>query len=64
SATFNTYHQLATWLEHTDLFTPDELEDVMYNNANRVYFKPANVDAAKAADDPVITRFKGEHDKN
>ena len=58
SATFNTYHQLATWLENTDLFTDDELADVMYNNANRVYFKAANVAAAQAAEDPVVARFK------
>ena len=58
SATFNTYHQLATWLENTDLFTADELADVMYNNANRVYFKAANVAAAQAAEDPVVARFK------
>lgn len=64
SATFNTYHQLATWLEHTNLFTPDELADVMYNNANRVYFKAANVAAAKAAADPVTAHFKSMHDKD
>lgn len=61
SATFNTYHQLATWLENTDLFTADELADVMYNNANRVYFKAANVAAAQAAEDPVAARFKKSH---
>ncbi len=58
SATFNTYHQLAAWLENTDLFTDDELADVMYNNANRVYFKAANVAAAQAAEDPVAARLK------
>lgn len=57
SATFNTYHQLATWLEHTSIFTQDELEDVMYNNANRVYFKEPNVKAAAQADDPVFDAF-------
>lgn len=61
SVTFNTYHQLATWLENTDLFTADESADVMYNNANRVYFKAANVAAAQAAEDPVAARFKKSH---
>ncbi|WP_251545735.1 amidohydrolase family protein [Limosilactobacillus caecicola] len=56
SATFNSYHQLATWLEHTDLFTEQELEDVMYNNANRVYFKTQNVAAAANAEDPVMKK--------
>lgn len=60
-ATFNTYHQLATWLEHTYIFTQDELEDVMYNNANRVYFKAPNVKAAAQADDPVYENFKKKH---
>ncbi|WP_413627989.1 amidohydrolase family protein [Fructilactobacillus vespulae] len=53
SATFNSYHNLATWLEATDIFTSNELEDVMYNNALRVYFKASAVQAAKAAQDPV-----------
>lgn len=53
SATFNSYHNLATWLEETAIFTPSELEDVMYNNALRVYFKDSAVQAAKAAQDPV-----------
>ena len=57
SATFNSYHQLANWLADTDIFNADELADVMYNNANRVYFKPANVAAAAAADDPVYANF-------
>lgn len=58
SATFNSYHQLATWLEHTDIFTPAELADVMGNNAERVYFKPDNVEAARQATDPVMKDFK------
>lgn len=58
SATFNTYHQLATWLEHTDIFTTAELEDVMYNNANRIYFKPVNVKAAREASDPAVKKIK------
>lgn len=61
SATFNDYHQLATWLEHTDIFTPAELADVMANNAARIYFKPANVAAACQANDPVIKRFAAQH---
>lgn len=54
SATFNSYHQLATWLEHTDLFNEQELSAVMAGNAKRVYFKPQNVAAAKKARDPQI----------
>lgn len=61
SSTFNTYHQLATWLENTDIFSQAELEDVMYNNANRIYFKPANVEAAAKAEDPVYKKFKETH---
>lgn len=61
SATFNSYHQLATWLEHTDIFTPAELADVMANNAARVYFKPANVVAARQAHDPVTKDFTTRH---
>lgn len=60
SATFNTYHQLATWLENTDIFSKDELEDVMYNNANHVYFKATNVKAADTADDPVYRQYQKE----
>lgn len=37
SATFNTYEELATWLEKVDIFSNEELEDVMYHNAERVY---------------------------
>jgi hypothetical protein len=48
---------LATWLENTDIFTQDELEDVMYNNANKVYFKPASVKAAEEAEDPAYKQF-------
>ncbi|HAT55280.1 MAG TPA: amidohydrolase [Lactobacillus sp.] len=54
SSTFNSYHNLATWLEQTDIFTKDELEDVMYNNAERVYFKKENVQAMAQAVDPVV----------
>lgn len=61
SSTFNTYHQLATWLENTDIFTQEELEDVMYNNANRVYFKKENVEAAANAEDPAYKKFKETH---
>lgn len=61
SATFNSYHQLATCLEHTDIFTPAELADVMANNAARVYFKPANVVAARQAHDPVTKDFTTRH---
>ena len=54
SSTFNSYHNLATWLEETDIFTESELEDVMYNNANRIYFKPQNVQAMRDSKDPVL----------
>ncbi|KFI45413.1 hypothetical protein GA0061078_0239 [Bifidobacterium bohemicum] len=52
SSTFNSYHDLATWLEATDIFTESELEDVFYNNAERIYFKPRNVAAAVDTEDP------------
>ena len=52
SATFNTYNELATWLENVDIFTKEELEDVFYNNAQRVYFKPEAVKAIKESVDP------------
>lgn len=52
SATFNTYEELATWLEKIDVFTQEELEDVLYNNAERVYFKPTAVEANRQAQDP------------
>lgn len=58
SSTFNSYHQLATWLENTDIFTEVELEDVMYNNAKRVYFKPGNVQAMLNAEDPALNKLK------
>lgn len=54
SSTFNPYHSLATWLEETDIFTDEELEDVMYNNAEKVYFKPGNLQAMLDADDPAV----------
>lgn len=54
SSTFNSYHDLSTWLEATDIFTESELEDVMYNNAERIYFKPENVQAMKDSEDPVF----------
>lgn len=53
SATFNTYEELATWLEAVDIFTEEELEDIFYNNAERVYFKPAHVKAIRESEDPV-----------
>lgn len=54
SATFNTYNELATWLESTDIFTEEEYADVMYNNASRIYFKPTAVAAIANANDPVV----------
>lgn len=53
SATFNTYEELATWLEKVDIFTTEELQDVLYNNAERVYFKPEAVKANREAVDSV-----------
>ncbi|WEV46049.1 amidohydrolase family protein [Bifidobacterium sp. ESL0690] len=53
SSTFNSYHNLATWLEATDIFTESELEDVFYNNPERIYFKPQNVKAVADAVDPI-----------
>lgn len=53
SATFNTYEELSTWLEATGIFTQEELEDVLYNNAERVYFKPEHIKANREAIDPV-----------
>lgn len=52
SATFNSYEELGTWLEHVDIFSPQELEDVMYNNAERVYFKSEAIKANRDAEDP------------
>ncbi len=56
SSTFNSYHDLSTWLEQASIFTADELEDVMYNNAMKVYFKDTAVQAAQKAEDPVLER--------
>ncbi len=56
SSTFNSYHNLATWLAATNIFTEAELEDVMYNNANRIYFKPQNVQAMRDSADPVLKK--------
>ncbi|NVY95926.1 amidohydrolase [Lactobacillus sp. DCY120] len=56
SATFNSYHQLATWLEATDIFTNSELEQVMFENAERIYFKPQNVEAMLRAVDPALSQ--------
>ena len=53
SATFNTYEELATWLEKVDIFSNEELEDVMYHNAERVYFKPEFIEANRQAVDQV-----------
>lgn len=54
SATFNSYHHLATWLTTSGLFTSEELADVMANNAERVYFKDKNVTALAQAVDPAM----------
>ncbi|MBS9338083.1 amidohydrolase [Fructobacillus sp. M2-14] len=54
SATFNTYHELATWMDAANIFSATELEDVMFNNANRVYFNKHAVKAAEEASDPAM----------
>ncbi|MBS9334628.1 amidohydrolase [Fructobacillus sp. M1-13] len=54
SATFNTYGQLATYLEASDLFNESELEDVLYHNAERVYFNQQAIQAVKEASDPAL----------
>lgn len=43
SATFNSYHNLVSWLGVSGIFNEKELEDVMGNNAERIYFKKNNV---------------------
>ncbi|KAJ86831.1 amidohydrolase family protein [Enterococcus faecalis] len=58
SATFNSYQELATWLEQVDIFTEEELAEVMYYNAERVYFKPEFVKANREAIDPVTKDLK------
>lgn len=55
SATFNSYHHLSTWLTACDWLTPQQLEDIMANNAERVYFKKKNVEALAVATDPLET---------
>ncbi|CAK1234849.1 Predicted metal-dependent hydrolase [Fructobacillus tropaeoli] len=52
SAAFNSYEDLAGWLEKSELFTEDELADVYYGTANRIYFKKSAVAAARRANDP------------
>ncbi|BDR57571.1 amidohydrolase family protein [Xylocopilactobacillus apicola] len=54
SSTFNSYHDLSTWLQATDIFTKSELEDVFYNNAERIYFKPEHIKAMRESVDPVM----------
>lgn len=54
SATFNSYDDLASWLAASGQLTDEELADVLYNNAERVYFKKSAVQAAAEADDPVL----------
>ncbi|GAP02608.1 amidohydrolase family protein [Fructobacillus pseudoficulneus] len=47
SATFNCYDHLANWLEESQILTDDELADVLYNNAEKVYFKPTAIEAVR-----------------
>lgn len=58
SATFNSYEQLATWLEKSGLFTPKELQAVMYENAKRIYFKPAHSEALRCSVDPALKKIE------
>lgn len=39
SATFNTYTDLASWLEVSGVFTEEEVADMSYHTAEKVYFK-------------------------
>ncbi|MCK8617114.1 amidohydrolase [Fructobacillus sp. M158] len=54
SASFNSYENLANWLSASDLFSEDELADVLYHNADRIYFKDSAVKAAANAVDPAF----------
>lgn len=53
SATFNNYDELFNWLKVSGLFSEEELEDILYNNAERIYFKPQNITAMKDSKDPL-----------
>ncbi|MCI1287921.1 MAG: amidohydrolase [[Lactobacillus] timonensis] len=57
SATFNSYHHLTTWLQQCNWLTSDELADIMFKNAERVYFKKKNVAVLTEATDPVQNKF-------
>ncbi|MFC4760441.1 amidohydrolase family protein [Fructobacillus durionis] len=54
SATFNSYENLANWLVASGLFDGEELADILYNNADKVYFKQTAVEAAAQANDPAL----------
>ncbi|MCT3557317.1 amidohydrolase [Lentilactobacillus buchneri] len=54
SSTFNSYKNLSSWLEKSQIFSDSELENVMYNNAMKVYFKDSAIKAVKEADDPAM----------
>lgn len=55
SATFNSYANLADWLDESGLFTEKELEDILYYNAMKVYFKESAVKAMRESKDPALT---------
>lgn len=53
SATFNAYHDLAHWLDTSDFMGQTALENIYYNNANRIYFNAEAQAAVAQAVDPV-----------
>ena len=54
SATFNSYANLADWLKESKLFSEAELQEILYQNAIKVYFKESAVKAMKESTDPAI----------
>lgn len=54
SATFNSYEHLYSWLKEAGLFTEADLENILYKNAEKVYFKESAVQAMKASKDPSL----------
>jgi len=54
SATFNSYGDLSGWLYEGGLFSEEELADIFYNNAQKVYFKESAVKAMQESKDPAM----------
>lgn len=54
SATFNSYSNLSDWIAESGIFTDQEVEDVLYNNSIKVYFKESAVKAMRDAKDPAF----------